>query len=567
MSKQINQYTKSRDRFDIQSEDLLDVDSTDDKGNNYESAKLPVGELAQYIRNNFTFYQINGGFPTGDTRVVNFNTGKLRFQNGGDVELRGTGLSNYGFSVQNLTNVERARLGTDDALDTGQISLSNSAGEFFSASDGFLIVGNIAQLASEIIRVNGSSLFDGNLKVSGANKLQAGNSLEMATQSSLGTIGYTGHNLTNYSMLCTSSNLTAINAGSGQTIDLRVANDVKYQVLQSGELRSGSSLGMKLSLYSNAGSDLYGFGISNNVLQNIIPITLSPGSRFEWLLGTSSANTKLMTLENNGNLCIGSVTPDEKLHIEAGNALIKSDGSDVSLLLQNSLSQNRAVINYDSTLNTGEISLSNPSGEFFNASDDKITFASLSGGIDTLTLGNASSRAGMVFNSGYANPTRIYDRLDGTNNFGLTFQSRDDIFEFIGGSSFSSNNANIRVGIISEVRTIKGVPVSPLVIQGATAPNDANDGIRFETADDTNTMVERFQIEADSADVNATFKNINNLGINTSSQFGGGNGVIGIANSTTAPTLNPSGGGVLYVESGALKFKGSSGTITTIANA
>ncbi len=35
----------------------------------------------------------------------------------------------------------------------------------------------------------------------------------------------------------------------------------------------------------------------------------------------------------------------------------------------------------------------------------------------------------------------------------------------------------------------------------------------------------------------------------------------------TAPTSNPSGGGYLYVESGALKYRGSSGTITTIANA
>jgi hypothetical protein len=35
----------------------------------------------------------------------------------------------------------------------------------------------------------------------------------------------------------------------------------------------------------------------------------------------------------------------------------------------------------------------------------------------------------------------------------------------------------------------------------------------------------------------------------------------------TAPSANPSGGGVLYVEGGALKYRGSSGTVTTIANA
>jgi hypothetical protein len=35
----------------------------------------------------------------------------------------------------------------------------------------------------------------------------------------------------------------------------------------------------------------------------------------------------------------------------------------------------------------------------------------------------------------------------------------------------------------------------------------------------------------------------------------------------TAPAANPTGGGYLYVEGGALKYRGSSGTVTTIANA
>jgi hypothetical protein len=42
---------------------------------------------------------------------------------------------------------------------------------------------------------------------------------------------------------------------------------------------------------------------------------------------------------------------------------------------------------------------------------------------------------------------------------------------------------------------------------------------------------------------------------------------IEIRNTLSAPTTNPTGGGVLYVEAGALKYRGSSGTVTTIANA
>jgi hypothetical protein len=47
----------------------------------------------------------------------------------------------------------------------------------------------------------------------------------------------------------------------------------------------------------------------------------------------------------------------------------------------------------------------------------------------------------------------------------------------------------------------------------------------------------------------------------------GGEGIIYIANRIVAPSSNPVGGGVLYVEAGALKYRGSSGTVTTIANA
>lgn len=58
-----------------------------------------------------------------------------------------------------------------------------------------------------------------------------------------------------------------------------------------------------------------------------------------------------------------------------------------------------------------------------------------------------------------------------------------------------------------------------------------------------------------------------NIGVRTSSEFGSGEGVIGIQNRAVAPSTNPATGGVLYVESGALKYLGSGGTFTTIANA
>ena len=58
-----------------------------------------------------------------------------------------------------------------------------------------------------------------------------------------------------------------------------------------------------------------------------------------------------------------------------------------------------------------------------------------------------------------------------------------------------------------------------------------------------------------------------NIGLRTRSQFGGRKGVIGIANAKEAPSVSPAEGGVLFVEDGALKYRGSEGTVTVIAPA
>lgn len=52
-----------------------------------------------------------------------------------------------------------------------------------------------------------------------------------------------------------------------------------------------------------------------------------------------------------------------------------------------------------------------------------------------------------------------------------------------------------------------------------------------------------------------------------SGSFGGGSGVIFIHNANTNPSTNPTAGGILYSDAGALKWRGSSGTVTTVAAA
>jgi hypothetical protein len=78
-----------------------------------------------------------------------------------------------------------------------------------------------------------------------------------------------------------------------------------------------------------------------------------------------------------------------------------------------------------------------------------------------------------------------------------------------------------------------------------------------------------FEFFASNASYNTTrlkVQNDGNIGVNTTAFGTSALGVLSIANGT-APTTSPAGVGQLYVEGGALKFRGSSGTVTTIANA
>lgn len=60
---------------------------------------------------------------------------------------------------------------------------------------------------------------------------------------------------------------------------------------------------------------------------------------------------------------------------------------------------------------------------------------------------------------------------------------------------------------------------------------------------------------------------LGNVGPDGQADAADGSGVVGIVDAVTVPTTNPTGGGILYSQAGALKWRGSSGTVTTIANA
>jgi hypothetical protein len=108
------------------------------------------------------------------------------------------------------------------------------------------------------------------------------------------------------------------------------------------------------------------------------------------------------------------------------------------------------------------------------------------------------------------------------------------------------------------INTSSASPVQVLTVSTTVIPLLVK-GVASQTAD-----LQQWQNSASSVLMRVTAGG--NFGINLN-DFGTGVGVVAIANAGTVPSTNPTGGGVLYVEAGALKYRGSSGTITTIANA
>ena len=97
-------------------------------------------------------------------------------------------------------------------------------------------------------------------------------------------------------------------------------------------------------------------------------------------------------------------------------------------------------------------------------------------------------------------------------------------------------------------------------VDGAVSTGTVPTAFSFATGTNNSTLppVARMQISSTG-----------NIGFNNGQPAVWGTnavGVIGIGNGT-APTTSPTGMGQLYVEAGALKYRGSSGTVTTIAAA
>lgn len=158
----------------------------------------------------------------------------------------------------------------------------------------------------------------------------------------------------------------------------------------------------------------------------------------------------------------------------------------------------------------------------------------------------------------------------------LTADAANNANFFFGGTSFilcgqtsdGADNAEMYIGPGGNVATSRGCYIKMVGNEHAEVGS-----FQFYTGNVTNSSFyfnctassSFFQVRANGND--NLFVHSQGVALFATGSYGGGQGVLFMANRTTAPTTNPTGGGLLYTESGALKYRGSSGTVTTIANA
>jgi hypothetical protein len=234
---------------------------------------------------------------------------------------------------------------------------------------------------------------------------------------------------------------------------------------------------------------------------------------------------------NSTGLGIGTSSPTEKLTVNGGAAF-------------NGIGFNANAINTAST-SSRFVRLTSTGGDFYVGTE-----SSTGGGV----FPGSTAYAAVLYNAA-TTPMQFWTggtlraTLDSSGNLGIGTSSPGSRLEVNGTSNLGGTAAAARVGL-----GVFSAGVASITTSGA---NDLHVGTTNASAAFriyTNNS-ERLQVTGDG-----------NYSIGNA-QFGGGVRVIGIINATTVPTSNPSGGGILYVESGALKYRGSSGTVTTIANA
>lgn len=182
-----------------------------------------------------------------------------------------------------------------------------------------------------------------------------------------------------------------------------------------------------------------------------------------------------------------------------------------------------------------------------------------------LAIGNGNSAVGMTFYSGTTNEGRI-NFADGTGAPAayagyIQYNHSTDRFVLATGvgserlwvdaNCLTQRSSAMAAGTWTEFIRSDNIGLFKFINGGASGNGDFDFQVNTGTGYITGFMIERTR---------------RNYGFGVDTNGCNGIGVIGIANGT-APTSSLAAAGILWVESGTLKYRGSAGTVTTLAAA
>ena len=372
------------------------------------------------------------------------------------------------------------------------------------------------------------------------------------------------------------------NSGFGYLSLYNVTSGLKNSAFgwASGSLITTGSKNSILGSYSgNQG------GLDIRTLSNYIVLSDGDGNPRLWIDNTGSANIP-------GGFVLAGGTANGVLYLNGSKVVTSGSGLTFDSSGNLGLGVTPSATGASQTsLEVGQLAaiVSNPSGNtstnvaqnaYYDGTNWKYRNTSVSAARYEMTGANSpgSTHAWYVSAGGTAGNAISFTQamtLDASGNLGIGTSSPSRKLDVQGAPvSVGGNATGVLANFVNNTTAFNASPTVAISLWnrynsgGSTFPSavvqggkeNATDGnfagyLSLQTTDAGGTSTERLRLDSSG-----------NLGLGGAS-FGSGAVVMFIANATTAPTTNPTAGGVLYVEGGALKYRGSSGTVTTIANA